>query len=105
LNLDQMLDQKLYNAPITLEVAAVWIEGSERRGQFSNSVMLHGKDWSSHDIRSYHGCYDALSYPLFFPKGEHGWHANIPKSNVSMDEVDTYHEQHRTRDAYDDETG
>ncbi|AQK91784.1 Helicase [Zea mays] len=68
LNLDQMLDQKLYNAPITLEVAAVWIEGSERRG-------------------------------------EHGWHANIPKSNVSMDEVDTYHEQHRTRDAYDDETG
>ncbi|AQK79503.1 hypothetical protein ZEAMMB73_Zm00001d035706 [Zea mays] len=90
LNLDQTLNQKLYNVPITSEVAAVWIEGSERRGQFSNSVMLHGKDRSSHGIRSYHGCYDALSYPLFFPKGELGWHANIPKSNVSMDEVDTF---------------
>ena len=32
LNLDQTLNQKLYNAPITSEVAAVWIEGSERRG-------------------------------------------------------------------------
>ncbi|ONL98425.1 hypothetical protein ZEAMMB73_Zm00001d029311 [Zea mays] len=105
LNLDQMLNQKLYNVPITSEVAAVWIEGSERRGQFSNSVMLHGKDRSSHGIRSYHGCYDALSYPLFFPKGELGWHANIPKSNVSMDEVDAYRDQHRTRDANDDDTG
>jgi hypothetical protein len=105
LNLDQTLNQNLYNAPITSEVAAVWIEGSERRGQFSNSVMLHGKDRSSHGIRSYHGCYDALSYPMFFPKGELGWHANIPKSNVSMDEVDAYREQHRTRDANDDDTG
>ncbi|PWZ30269.1 ATP-dependent DNA helicase PIF4 [Zea mays] len=69
LNLDQTLNQNLYNAPITSEVVAVWIEGSERRGQFSNSVMLHGKDRSNHGIRSYHGCYDALSYPMFFPKG------------------------------------
>ncbi|KAL5648095.1 hypothetical protein ACJX0J_042450, partial [Zea mays] len=105
LNLDQTLNQNLYNAPITWEVAAVWIERSERRGQFSNSVMLHGKDRSSHGICSYHGCYDALSYPMFFPKGELGWHANIPKSNVSMDEVDAYREQHRTRDANDDDTG
>jgi hypothetical protein len=105
LNLDQTLNQNLYNAPITSEVAAVWIEGSERRGQFSNSVMLHGKDRSSHGIRSYHGCYDALSYPMFFPKGELGWHANIPKSNVSMDEVNAYREQHRARDANDDDTG
>ncbi|ONM18760.1 hypothetical protein ZEAMMB73_Zm00001d004347 [Zea mays] len=104
LNLDQTLNQKLYNATITSEVAAVWIEGSERRGQFNNSVMLHGKDRSSHGIRSYHGCYDALSYPLFFPKGELGWHANIPKSNVSMDEVEAYRDQHRTRDANDDDT-
>ncbi|AQK76511.1 hypothetical protein ZEAMMB73_Zm00001d018583 [Zea mays] len=79
LNLDQTLNQKTYNTPLTSEVAAVWIEGSEGRGQFSKSVMLHGKDSSSHCIRSYHGCYDALSYPLFFPRGELGWHANIPK--------------------------
>ncbi|ONM35627.1 DNA helicase-like protein [Zea mays] len=104
LNLDQTLNQKLYNSPITSEVDAIWIEGSERRGQFSNSVMLHGKDRSSYGIRSYHGCYDALSYPLFFPKGELGWHANIPKSNVSMDEVDAYRDQHRRSDANNDDT-
>ena len=68
LNLDQRLDQRTYNTPLTSEVAAVWVEGSEHRGQFENSVLLQGKDRSIHGIRSYHGCYDALSYPLFFSK-------------------------------------
>ncbi|ONM55010.1 hypothetical protein ZEAMMB73_Zm00001d020494 [Zea mays] len=103
LNLDQTLNQKTYNTPLTSEVAAVWIEGSEGRGQFSKSVMLHGKDSSSHCIRSYHGCYDALSYPLFFPRGELGWHANIPKVGVSMDEVDAYRATHRASNANDED--
>ncbi|PWZ20060.1 ATP-dependent DNA helicase pif1 [Zea mays] len=103
LNLDQTLNQKTYNAPLTSEVAAVWIEGSEGRGQFSKSVMLHGKDSSRHCIRSYHGCYDALSYPLFFPRGKLGWHANIPKVGVSMDEVDAYHTTHRASNANDED--
>ncbi|ONM17793.1 hypothetical protein ZEAMMB73_Zm00001d003825 [Zea mays] len=99
----QTLNQKTYNTPLTSEVAAVWIEGSEGRGQFSKSVMLHGKDSSSHCIRSYHGCYDALSYPLFFPRGELGWHANIPKVGVSMDEVDAYRATHRASNANDED--
>ncbi|PWZ57558.1 ATP-dependent DNA helicase PIF1 [Zea mays] len=103
LNLDQTLNQKTYNTPLTSEVAAVWIEGSERRGQFSKSVMLHGKDRSSHGIRSYHGCYDALSYPLFFPRGELGWHTNIPKVGVSMGEVDAYRATHRASNANDED--
>jgi hypothetical protein len=86
-------------------VAAVWIEGSERQCQFSKSVMLHGKDRSSHIIRSYHGCYDALSYPLFFPRGELGWHANIPKVGVSMDEVDAYRATYRASNANDEDAG
>jgi hypothetical protein len=105
LNLDQTLNQKTYNTPLTSEVATVWIEGSEQWGQFSKSVMLHGKDRSSHDIRSYHGCYDALSYPLFFPRGELGWHANIPKVGVSMDEVDAYQATHRASNANDEDAG
>jgi hypothetical protein len=87
LNLDQWLDQRTYNVSITSEVAAVWVEGSERRGQFQNSVVLQGKDRSIHGIRSYHGCYDPLAYPLFFPRGELGWHNMIPKVGVSMSEV------------------
>jgi hypothetical protein len=50
--------------------------------------MLQGKDRSIHGIRSYHGCYDALSYPLFFPKGELGWHNCIPKVGVTMEKVE-----------------
>jgi len=39
LNLDQKMDQRVYNVPINSEVAAIWIEGSERRGQFQHSVI------------------------------------------------------------------
>ncbi|XP_062217823.1 uncharacterized protein LOC133918080 [Phragmites australis] len=37
LNLDHKLDQRTYNMPATSEVAAVWVEGSERRRHFENS--------------------------------------------------------------------
>ncbi|KAK1644706.1 hypothetical protein QYE76_062511 [Lolium multiflorum] len=87
LNLDQRMDQRTYNAPTTSEVAAVWVEGSERRRQFDHSVILQGKNRDIYGIKSYHGCYDALSYPLFFPRGELGWHTDIPKRTVSYDTV------------------
>jgi hypothetical protein len=90
LNLDQRLDQRTYNAPLASEVAAVWIEGSELLSQFQNSVVLYGKDRSKHGIHLYHGCYDALSYPLFFSRGELGWHMDILKKGVSMEEVIEY---------------
>ena len=48
LNLDQRLDQRTYNVSLTSEVAAVWVEGSERHGQFEHSVLLQGKDRSIH---------------------------------------------------------
>ncbi|XP_062197784.1 uncharacterized protein LOC133900579 isoform X3 [Phragmites australis] len=87
LNLDHRLDQRTYNIPATSEVAAVWVEGSERRRHFENSVILQGKNKQIYGIRSYHGCYDALSYPLFFPRGELGWHPDIPKVGVSINAV------------------
>jgi hypothetical protein len=97
LNLDQRLDQRTYNVRMASEVAAVWIEGSELLGQFQNSVVLHGKDRSRHGIRSYHGCYDALSYPFFFPSGELGWHMDIPKKGVTMEDVNTARALHKAR--------
>ena len=74
--------------PLTSEVAAVWVEGSERHGQFEHSVLLQGKDWSIHGICSYKTCYDPLSYPLFFLRGELGWHNCIPKVGVTMAQVE-----------------
>lgn len=88
LNLDQRLDQRTYNVPLTSEVAVVWVEGSECHGQFEHSVLLQGKDRSIHDIRSYNACYDPLSYLVFFPMGELGWHNCIPKVGVTMAQVD-----------------
>ncbi|RCV44632.1 hypothetical protein SETIT_9G390300v2 [Setaria italica] len=87
LNLDQRLDQRTYNAPITSEVAAVWIEGNERRNTFDRNVILHGNNNKIQGIRSYTGCYDPLSYPLFFPRGELGWHADIPKVGITTEDV------------------
>uniref|UniRef100_A0A452YMX3 Helitron helicase-like domain-containing protein n=1 Tax=Aegilops tauschii subsp. strangulata TaxID=200361 RepID=A0A452YMX3_AEGTS len=65
LNIDQKLDQRRYNRPVSSEVAAIWVEGSDLANRFNRN-----------------GCYDPLSYPLFFPRGELGWHPNIPKHNV-----------------------
>jgi hypothetical protein len=84
------------------EVAAVWIEGSELLGQFQNSV-IHGKDRSRHGIRSYHGCYDALSYQLFFPSGELGWHMDIPKKDVTMEDVNMAHALRKARSGTEEE--
>ena len=95
LNLDQRLDQRTYNAPITSKVAAVWVDGDERRNNFDKNVILHGNNNEIQTIKSYYGCYDPLSYPLFFPRGELGWHSKIPKANAE--------EQDLTRAAAEDD--
>jgi hypothetical protein len=105
LNLDQRLDQRTYNVPLTSEVAAVWVEGSERHGQFEHSVLLQGKDRSIHGIRSYNACYDSLSYPLFFPKGELGWHNCIPKVGVTMAQIDRARATRKRRAENGDDDG
>ena len=87
LNLDQRLDQRTYNAPINSEVAAVWIEGNERRDTYDRNVILHGNNNEKEHIRSYYGCYDPLSYPLFFPRAELGWHRKIPKRETREEDI------------------
>ena len=62
-NLDHHMDQRTHNIPLTSEVAAVWVEGTEQE----------------YAIRSYHASYDPLAYPLFFLRGESGWHTGIPR--------------------------
>ncbi|XP_062232985.1 uncharacterized protein LOC133930365 [Phragmites australis] len=103
LNLDHRLDQRTYNVPATSEVAAVWVEESDRRRQFENSIILQGKNREVYGIRSYHGCYDALSYPLFFPRGELGWHTDIPKVGVSIDQVNAARAARKARGNNDED--
>ncbi|XP_021986145.2 uncharacterized protein LOC110882430 [Helianthus annuus] len=69
LNTSVELDQRVYNRPTTSEVA------------------VYGRSEYRQTIQPYFSCYDPLSYPLFFPNGESGWHANIPRQGVSINEV------------------
>jgi hypothetical protein len=39
--------------------------------------MVCGTSGEPQYIKAYHGCYDPLSYPLFFPRGEAGWNKKI----------------------------
>jgi hypothetical protein len=82
LNTDQKLDQRRYNLPVSSEVAAIWVEGSDLTNRFKRSITLCGNNNERYSIQATHGCYDPLSYPLFFPKGELGWHPNLPKLDV-----------------------
>jgi hypothetical protein len=82
LNTEQKQDQRRYNLPASSEVAAIWVEGSDLANRFKSSITLYGNNNERHSIHATQGCYDPLSYPLFFPKGELGWHPNIPKRDV-----------------------
>ncbi|XP_062179629.1 uncharacterized protein LOC133884291 [Phragmites australis] len=77
LNTDIALDQRRYNAPTASQVAAIWMEGNDPQKCFDRSVIVYGKADKPRYIRAYHGCYDPLSYPLFYPGGETGWQRNM----------------------------
>jgi hypothetical protein len=73
LNTSIDVDQRRYNAPAMDQVAAIWLDGNDSQKSFDRSIVIYGKLMEPHYIRGYHGCYDPLAYPLFFPRGETGW--------------------------------
>lgn len=87
MNTDLKMDQRVYNRLITLEVAAVWVEGNELRREFNPSVILYGNNNEKYNIKPHYGCYEPLLYPLFFPGRELGWHPEILKYGVPMEAV------------------
>jgi hypothetical protein len=94
LNTDINLDQRRYNAPTASQVAAIWVEGSDPQNCFDRSVVVHGKGDRPLYIRAYYGCYDPLSYPLFFPRGETGWNRWMPYVGPTVDT--TQHSAHNS---------
>jgi hypothetical protein len=52
------------------QVAAIWEEGTDEQRRFTRSIMVYANSGRAHYIRAYHGCYDPLPYPLFYPGGE-----------------------------------
>jgi hypothetical protein len=97
LNTDKKLDQRRYNLPVSSEVAAIWVEGSNLANRFKRSITLYGNNNERHSIHATQACYDPLSYPLFFPRGELGWHPNIPKRETN------WHVAQQSREDREDE--
>ncbi|KAL4580135.1 hypothetical protein LXL04_016316 [Taraxacum kok-saghyz] len=87
LNASVELDQRVYNRPTTAEVAGIWVEGNENITTYKRSIVVYGRSNYSTQIQPYEGCYDPLSYPLFFPNGESGWHSRIARNSVSINEI------------------
>ncbi|KAJ9566736.1 hypothetical protein OSB04_002702 [Centaurea solstitialis] len=87
LNASVELDQRVYNRPTTSEVAGIWVEGNDNISAYKRSIVVYGRSDHSQNIQSYFGCYDPLSYPLFFPNGESGWHSNIPRHGVCINQI------------------
>ncbi|GJS72867.1 uncharacterized protein Tco_0705708 [Tanacetum coccineum] len=81
------VDQRLYNRPTTSEVADIWVEGNENITTYKISIVVYGRSEYPTHIQPYFACYDPLSYPLFFPNGEAGWHPRIPKEGVDIREL------------------
>ncbi|EEC81941.1 hypothetical protein OsI_25815 [Oryza sativa Indica Group] len=81
-----VLNQRCYNVPVATDVTPVWVEGNERR-KFEPSVTIYGNDRTRKSIQPFYGCYDPLSYPLFFPRGESGWHQGLPKDKITMEDA------------------
>ncbi|KAJ9558517.1 hypothetical protein OSB04_013131 [Centaurea solstitialis] len=87
LNTSVTLDQRVYNQPTTSEVAAIWVEGNDNITAYKRSIIVYGRSDYPQTIEPYFSCYDPLGYPLFFPNGEPGWHYEIPRHGVSVNEI------------------
>ncbi|XP_076893331.1 uncharacterized protein LOC143545295 [Bidens hawaiensis] len=57
------------NASVELDqrVAGIWVEGNDNITAYKRSIVVYGRSEYSQNIQPYYGCYDPLSYPLFFP--------------------------------------
>ncbi|KAG6646090.1 hypothetical protein CIPAW_08G169300 [Carya illinoinensis] len=78
---DPGLDQRVYNAPTSSEVAAIWIEDDTLEQITPRDIFVYNHVGGSHIVQYYYGCYDPLQYPLLFPFGDIGWHQGIQRIN------------------------
>ena len=77
-------DSRRYNTPIASEVAAIMIgDGQETENQ-NRDIILQPHEGGIQRISEIHRAYTPLHYVLMFPRGEDGWHPNIPIYNELM---------------------
>ncbi|GKC83237.1 hypothetical protein Tco_1138954, partial [Tanacetum coccineum] len=67
-------------------VASIWVEGNDNISAYERSVVIYGRSEYPETIQPHHGFYDPMSYVLFFPYGEIGWHSNIKRFMENEDD-------------------
>ena len=70
-------DRRRYNEPHFNEVAAVFV-GEDGAPPAQRDVIVYPRDQPLQQISSMSANLDPMCYPVLFPRGDMGWHANIP---------------------------
>ena len=66
-----------YNRPLSDEVAVQMLNDTTN----NRDIVLHYRDGGLKHISELHRSYDPLQYPLLFPHGTDGWHANLKQQD------------------------
>ena len=62
-----------YNRPLSDEIAVLMPNDATN----AREIVLYYRDGGLKQISELHRSYDVLQYPLLFPHGSDGWHANL----------------------------
>jgi hypothetical protein len=70
------LDQRRYNHPTASEVVII-MAGIGEDGATEQDLLVQTSNRNFHSVSYLKSFYIPLRYPIIFPHGEQGWHANI----------------------------
>jgi hypothetical protein len=72
---NRSLNRRRYNAPITNEVAAVFVFPNNDEIPPSRQYSILSRNGTTQFITEISPICDPLTYPIFYPYGEKGWHS------------------------------
>ncbi|KIL54493.1 hypothetical protein M378DRAFT_1055673 [Amanita muscaria Koide BX008] len=85
LHFNPIQDQRRYNLPTAEEVAVLMPNGNQQAT--TRDVILFYRGGPLRRIAETNPAYQPLHYVLLFPRGEHGWHPQIPLSQPDGEPV------------------
>ena len=85
-------DSRRHNTPNASEVAAIMIGDGQEIEYQNRDTILRSYEGGIQRISEIHCAYTPLHYVLMFPRGEDGWHPNIPIYNENISEISNENE-------------
>ena len=79
LTVNRNQDRRRYNLPTSDEIAVV-IPGDKTQTSGPRDIVLHRRDGPLRRVNEGSVMYECLQYPLFFPRGEDGYHYDLSMS-------------------------